>query len=111
MPDEQASDTQPAVSPNLAAGFSETVADSAQLRELPKDVGVMLVSVGVLGFVMPGVTGAPALVAGGLVLWPDAFGQVDTWFRKRYPTLHRQSMKQIGRFLTDLDQRYPRRQD
>jgi uncharacterized membrane protein YbaN (DUF454 family) len=44
---------------------------------LPKEVGVMLVSVGVLGFVLPAVAGTPAIVAGGLVLWPRTFGKLE----------------------------------
>ena len=45
-----------------------------ELRALPKEVGVMLLSAGVVGFVMPG-PGTPAIIAGGLVLWPEGFGR------------------------------------
>jgi hypothetical protein len=78
-----------------------------RIQDLPKEVGVMLASVGVLGVVLPGVMGAPALIAGGLVLWPGAFGGLDRWFQRRNPDLHRRAMKQIGRFLDDLERRYP----
>ena len=67
----------------------------------------MLVSVGVLGFVLPGVMGTPAIVAGGLVLWPKAFNRVDNWLRRRHPGMHQASMRQIGRFLTDMERRFP----
>jgi hypothetical protein len=86
------------------------IADEAALRrirQLPKEVGVMLMSVGVLGFVLPGVVGAPAVVAGGLVLWPRGFSGVESWLRRRYPGLHRQSMRQIERYLNDLERRFP----
>lgn len=73
---------------------------------LPKDLGVMLVSAGVIGVVLPG-PGVPALVAGGLVLWPGAFGKAERWFQKRYPEAHRQGLGHIHRFLTDLERRYP----
>ena len=76
---------------------------------LPREVGVMLLSVGVLGVVLPGVMGAPALVAGGLVLWPKAFRPVESWFARQSPSLHRKGMRQIGRFLTDLGNRFPER--
>jgi len=66
-------------------------------------------SVGVLGFVLPGIIGTPALIAGGLALWPKAFGRAETWFAKRYPSVHRKSLHQMGRFLADLDRRYPQR--
>jgi hypothetical protein len=78
-----------------------------RLKELPKEVGVMLISVGVLGFVLPGVMGTPAIVAGGLVLWPKAFDRVENWFRRRHPGMHQTSMRQIGRFLTDMERRFP----
>lgn len=73
---------------------------------LPKDLGVMLVSAGVLGFVLPG-PGAPALLAGGLILWPRAFGKAERWFQRRFPEAHRQGMGHVNRFLTDLERRYP----
>jgi hypothetical protein len=77
------------------------------LSDLPKELGVLLASVGVLGVVLPGIAGAPALLAGGLVLWPRTFGKVEDWFRGKYPESHRASMRQVGRFLDDLDGRYP----
>ncbi len=89
----------------LTASCSE--ARSAGLAgSLPKDLGVMLVSAGVIGVVLPG-PGVPALVAGGLVLWPGAFGKAERWFQKRFPDTHRQGLGHIHRFLTDLERRYP----
>lgn len=86
------------------------VDDEATFRmvgELPREVGVMLLSVGTLGFVLPGMVGIPALLAGGLVLWPKTFRKVDSWFGRRYPKLYQGSTKQIGRYLSDMDKRYP----
>jgi hypothetical protein len=82
--------------------------DAAPLRieELPKEVGAMLVSVGVLGFVLPGMVGTPAIIAGGLVLWPKTFGKIESWFQRRYPELHKQGMRQVSRYLDDLERRY-----
>jgi hypothetical protein len=80
-----------------------------KLRGLPKEVGVMLVSVGALGIVLPGIMGAPAMIAGGLVLWPGAFGRVESWFERRWPKAHQEGLKQIGRYLSDLEKRYPTR--
>ena len=80
---------------------------SHRLEDLPKELGVLLASVGVLGVVLPGIAGAPALIAGGLVLWPKTFGKVEGWFSDRFPVAHRESMRQVGRFLDDLDRRYP----
>ncbi len=84
-----------------------TVENLPTLAELPKELGILLASVGVLGVVLPGIAGAPALIAGGLVLWPKTFRPVENWFRGRYPATHRKSMQQVGRFLDDLGHRYP----
>jgi hypothetical protein len=90
-----------AVAPEAEAAYTQRIED------LPKEVGVMLMTVGVLGLALPGVVGGPALLAGGLVLWPKAFGRVETWFEKRFPTAHRKSMQQINRYLDDLEKRFP----
>jgi len=42
------------------------------------------------------------------VLWPKTFSKVEGWFSHRFPVTHRKSMQQVGRFLDDLDRRYPR---
>ena len=81
-------------------------AAEARIRDLPKEVGAMLVSVGVLGTFLPGMVGTPALIAGGMVLWPGTFGKLESWFQRRYPELHRQGMRQVSRYLEDLDRRY-----
>jgi hypothetical protein len=81
-------------------------AEFNKIKELPKEVGVMLITAGIVGFILPG-PGTPAIIAGGLVLWPKAFGKLESWLERRHPSLHRQSMKQISRFLNDLEKRYP----
>jgi hypothetical protein len=78
-----------------------------RIKDLPRELGVMLVSVGALGVVLPGVMGAPALVAGGLVLWPGTFGGLEEWLRRRNPGLYHRGMQQLGRFLDDMERRYP----
>jgi hypothetical protein len=87
------------------AGDDETL---GKLKELPREVGAMLISVGALGVVLPGMMGVPAVVAGGLVLWPEAFGKVEDWFQRRYPTIHRKGMRQVGRYLDDMARRFPK---
>jgi cation transport ATPase len=92
--------------PVLDSGIALSPAD-LRIRNLPKTVGVMLLSVGVLGVVLPGVMGAPALIAGGLALWPGAFGTVSGWLRRQSPGIYHRGMRQVGRFLDDLEGRYP----
>jgi hypothetical protein len=77
-----------------------------RIKDLPKEVGAMLVSVGVLGVVLPGIMGTPAIIAGGLVLWPGTFGKLESWFQRRYPEMHKQGMRQVSRYLDDLERRY-----
>ena len=77
------------------------------LKELPKEVAALLISVGALGVVLPGMAGLPAVIAGGLVFWPKTFGPLETWLGRKYPKTHRQSMEQIRRYLNDLEHRYP----
>ena len=96
-PAAEAPSSAAASGPDAPTGLAET---------LPKELGVMLVSAGVIGFVLPG-PGTPALVAGGLILWPKGFGKVERWFQKRFPEVHRKGMGHINRFLTDLERRYP----
>jgi hypothetical protein len=81
-------------------------AEPNKIKELPKEVGVMLITAGIVGFILPG-PGTPAIIAGGLALWPQAFGKLESWLEHRYPRVHRQGMKQISRFLNDLEERYP----
>jgi hypothetical protein len=98
-------DTAGGSSPTDPAAIEETTV--RRIKHLPREVGVMLVSVGALGVVLPGMMGTPAIIAGGLVLWPGTFGRVEDWFRRRSPDLYRRGMKQLDRYLDDLERRYP----
>ena len=80
--------------------------DLQRIAKLPKEVGVMLIAAGIVGVILPG-PGTPALIAGGLALWPGAFSKLELWLEQHHPVAHSRSMKQIGRFLNDLEKRYP----
>lgn len=86
--------------------FALEQSDPKRFKALPKEVGVMLIAAGIVGLIMPG-PGTPALIAGGLALWPGAFGKLESWLEQHHPVVHHRSMKQIGRFLDDLEKRYP----
>ncbi len=90
----------------VPAGPEAAEARRLDLRDLPKEVGVLLFSAGVLGVILPG-PGTPAVIAGGLVLWPDQFGKAEDWFRRRFPKAHQGGMRHIHRFLDDMERRYP----
>jgi hypothetical protein len=77
-----------------------------KIKQVPKEVGVMLITAGIVGFILPG-PGTPAIIAGGLALWPGAFGKLESWLQRRNPGLHRKGVQQINRFLDDLEKRYP----
>jgi hypothetical protein len=77
-----------------------------KIKQVPKEVGVMLITAGIVGFILPG-PGTPAIIAGGLALWPGAFGKLESWLQRYNPGLHRHGVQQINRFLDDLEKRYP----
>jgi hypothetical protein len=79
---------------------------SLRLQSQPKDLGYLLLTAGAIGFVLPG-PGTPAIVAGGLILWPSGFRRVEGWFQRRFPDLHKQGIAQLNRYLNDLESRYP----
>lgn len=78
-----------------------------RIRKLPKDVGWLLITAGLLGMVLPGVIGTPLLVLGGLMIWPSSQKKAASWLSGQSPKAFRGSMKQINRFLDDLERRYP----
>src|SRR3954453_16588252 len=79
----------------------------ARLERLPPEIGALLMVVGVAGLLLPGPVGSPFFIAGGIALWPSAFGRVGGWFRRKFPATHRTGMEQIVRYLDDLEKRYP----
>ena len=83
--------------------------DGVMLESLPKEVGVLLIIVGLGGVLLPGPVGTPFLVVGGVVLFPGVFRKIDQGMQRRFPKLHRDGMKQVRRFVLDLERRYPTR--
>lgn len=79
-----------------------------RIERLPRDIGWLLVTAGMVGIVMPGVLGLPFLVLGGLVLMPITSRRAEHWLGGHSPSIFKGSVKQINRFLDDLEKRYPR---
>jgi hypothetical protein len=100
----------PATNPDLITDGTNPIHPQEEqlhkIKQVPKEVGVMLITAGIVGFILPG-PGTPAIIAGGLALWPGAFGKLDSWLQRCNPGLHRQGVQQINRFLDDLEKRYP----
>lgn len=78
-----------------------------RIRKLPKDVGWLLITAGLLGLALPGVIGTPLLILGSLMVWPSSQRKAGQWLSGQSPKVFQGSMKQINRFLDDLERRYP----
>jgi len=93
-----------------AAGMPRTTRDATaageqtvlRVEQLPKEAGWLLITAGVVGLVVPGVLGTPFLLAGAVVLAPGGSKLLSRW-------AGHSAMRQIGRFLDDLERRYPRK--
>ncbi len=86
----------------------ETIDDTEfGFDRLNPGVGWMLVGIGVLGFILPGVVGTPFFLLGGAVLVPGGKQRISRWASKKPRPIFRQSLKVVGRFMDDLERRYP----
>lgn len=87
----------------------EQAAEAFRLRikQLPREVGAVLIGAGIMGMVLPGPIGTPLLLVGGLVLIPRVFGRIEGWFQKRFPRPHRIGIDSVDRFIDDLERRFP----
>ncbi|MFZ4698938.1 MAG: hypothetical protein ACOYMG_02705 [Candidatus Methylumidiphilus sp.] len=96
-------------SDDLFAGRISDAQLAERIGKLPRDVGWMLFGVGLFGVVAPGIIGFPFMVAGGLILWPKTTRRLNGLLGDKAPQKPvAAGMKQLARFLDDLDRRYPR---
>jgi hypothetical protein len=79
-----------------------------RIVNVPRDVGWMMVTVGVLGVILPGLIGTPFLVTGFAVLAPGGPRLLTRWVRRNPNWVVHAGLKQMGRWLDDLERRYPR---
>lgn len=82
-----------------------------RIERLPRDVGWLLITAGLVGVIVPGVLGVPFLVLGGLVVTPVTSRRAERWLSGHSPKMFKGSVRQINRFLDDLETRYPRQAD
>ena len=95
-----------------AGDAAPTASEQVQrIKEMPKEVGVLLIVAGLGGLLLPGPFGTPFLVVGGVVLWPTAFEKVEEALARKFPKVHGEGIRLIVRFLSDLDRRYPSKRD
>ena len=105
-----AGEAGPAASQRIVVAAEQTAEDDqaiARISNLPRDVGWMMVSVGVLGVILPGLPGAPFLIAGAAVLTPGGPQLLTRWAKRRPKGAVHTGLKHINRWLDDLERRYP----
>lgn len=85
----------------------EKVVERAE--HVSRGAGWALITAGIVGLVVPGVLGTPFLILGGMALWPGNRKRIERWRQGHSPKAFHGAMKQINRFLDDLDRRYPRK--
>lgn len=88
-------------------GSADLSEETIRLDSLPKEVGVLLIVAGIGGVVLPGPVGTPFILIGGAVLFPKVFQGLERKLEKRFPNFHREGMRQVKRFVYDLERRYP----
>lgn len=103
-------DSPSAASPGKNPNFEPGRRFEQRVSQLPHDVGWMLFGVGFAGFVAPGILGLPFMVAGGMILWPKTTSRLQSLLLRNGLGNHSVAagMKQIERFIDDLERRYPR---
>jgi hypothetical protein len=79
-----------------------------RIANVPPDVGWMMVTVGILGVILPGLIGTPFLVTGIAVLVPGGPELLTGWVRENPNWVVLTGLKQMSRWLDDLERRYPR---
>ncbi|QFY43362.1 hypothetical protein F6R98_12660 [Candidatus Methylospira mobilis] len=100
-----------AIMPELTGpGMREGDRLAVRLTEMSNEVAWLLVGAGIAGIILPGVLGTPFFVVGVLVLLPGRAARIERW-RQKYSSSNAMNLalKQINRFLDDIDKRYPRR--
>ena len=86
----------------MKGDLSDAEDGALRIAHLPKEAGWALITAGVVGLVVPGVVGTPFLLAGAVALAPGGSKLLARW-------APRSARRQIGRFLDDLERRFPRR--
>jgi hypothetical protein len=78
-----------------------------RIEQLPRELAWLLIYVGTVGLVVPGVIGSPLLIAGIAVLLPGGQTRLSRWASRKPRPLVQASLRQISRLIDDLGRRYP----
>ncbi len=79
-----------------------------KIEHLTTEIGWLMITAGVIGVIMPVVPGTPFLLLGAAVVTPGGKRRLARWIGPNPPKFVRGAMNQLGRFLDDLEHRYPR---
>jgi hypothetical protein len=93
-----------AITPEELAEFERAV---QRIEHFPRELGWLMIYVGVLGVVLPGIIGFPFLIAGGAVVMPGGRKWLSRWVSRKPGPFVRASLKQITRMIDDIERRYP----
>lgn len=78
-----------------------------RVKHLNRSMGWILISAGVVGVVIPGIIGTPFVILGGLVLWPGSEKLLDQWRKGHHSGFVNGALRQVNRYLDDIERRYP----
>jgi hypothetical protein len=79
----------------------------SRIEKLPRDVGWMLLTGGLMSEVVMGLP--PFWVLGILILYPQIGGSLAGFLERKAPGVLSASLDFVDRYLDDLERRYPRR--
>jgi hypothetical protein len=80
-----------------------------KLAGLPRDLGIALISLGMVGVVIPGPVplGASFVVLGTVILWPGVLARTGGPLARRCPRVFRVLVDFTDDLRADLERRYP----
>ena len=81
--------------------------NQGSLTKPPREMGVLLVALGIAESIPPEPIGMVLVILGGLVFWPRGCRAVDGWLRRNLPKTHSGYTKFLDRFAADMERRYP----
>ena len=93
--------------PPVTEGPARPEENQGNLTKPPREMGVLLVALGISELIPPEPIGMVLVVLGGLVFWLRGCRAVDGWLRRNLPKTHSGYTKFLDRFAADMERRYP----